>query len=191
MFCFSVFLCVVLSYALNVCSTYMGEKFFTNWTIGSKSLHCRRTEHAFSAFNLSLHCFFPFWRQDAFPHSLFVFSLAASAKASSLWKVQLSSCHEEMGHPLPGSVTGATNMQVSVVSMAGPCLLPPVPEFSFLELILTWWHMFVWPTCVLKPDLPVSMPIGKKVFKILRFKQGPQMSDIRAAVMTWWRLENE
>lgn len=43
-----------------------------------------------------------------------------------------------MGHPLPGSVTGATNMQVSVVSMAGACLLPLVSESTFLELIVTF-----------------------------------------------------
>lgn len=36
------------------------------------------------------------------------------------------------------------------------------------------WHTFIWSMCVLKPDLPVSMVMEKKVFKTFLFKQDHQ-----------------
>lgn len=189
MFCFSVFLCLCCSQLCFECLQYLhggksslpAEPFGLNHFIPKE-------QHAFSAFNLSCSLLFSFLKTRHFsslPVCLFPCSISESfltVKGAALFLPRGN------GSSTP-RISHRRNKHAGERGIDGWGL--SAPGFTSPELTLTWWHTFVWPTCVLKPGLPVSMLIGKKVFKTLLFKQDPRMSDIRAAAMAWWRLEND
>lgn len=126
-----------------------GEEFLTNKRIQSKSLPCKRTEHALNALNLS--CSIVFLLLQAIEFSLFTLCLSPCSISESFLTVKGAALFLPRGN---GSSTPrishrrnkhAGNM---LHPTAETCLLALVSESTFLEFDLTSRHTFLFTPAV-------------------------------------------